>query len=138
MKSILLIFMILISTNNYSQNLNEKELSKIESFGIILTNYNLNEKQVINDWNLIIDKDRKRKITKTTAIIFTSLSILSTTFGAKLISDNKDSEEGVGQSIGTIFIAGGIASAGISIHLFNSTSKRKKERNKLIELYNEK
>ena len=80
-------------------------------------------------------KDRKRKITKTTAIIFTSLSILSTTFGAKLITDNKNSEEGVGQSIGTIFIAGGVASAGISIHLFNFTSKRKKERNKLIELY---
>ncbi len=135
MKYILLILLILVSFENYSQILKEKELNKIATFGIELTNYNLNEKRVINDWNLIIDKDRKRKITKTTAIIFTSLSILSTTFGAKLISDNKNSEEGVGQSIGTIFIAGGVASAGISIHLFNFTSKRKKERNKLIELY---
>ena len=127
--------MILISINNYSQNLNDKELKKIESFGVILTNYNLNENRVNNDWNLILDKDRTRKKNKTAGIIISSLSILSTAFGAKLISVNKDSEEGVGQSIGTIFIAGGVASAGISIHLFNFTSKRKKERNKLIELY---
>ena len=135
MRNIFIIFMILISTNNYSQNLNDKELKKIESFGVILTNYNQNEKRVINDWNLILDKDRMRKKNKTAGIIFSSLSILSTAFGAKLISDNKDSEEGVGQSIGTIFIAGGVISAGVSVPLFISSSKTKKERNKLIELY---
>ena len=58
--------MILVSFENYSQILKEKELNKIATFGIELTNYNLNEKRVINDWNLIIDKDRKRKIKKTT------------------------------------------------------------------------
>lgn len=137
MKKIILITLLFVSFKNYSQILNEKDLNKIESFGIILTNYNLNEKQVINDWNLIINKDRKRKITKTTAIIFTSLSILSTTFGAKIISNNKDSEEGLGQSIGTMFVVGGITSAGISIPLFISSSKRKNERDKLIELYKE-
>ena len=60
---------------------------------------------------------------------------MSTAFGAKLISVNKDSEEGVGQSIGMMFVAGGIVSGGISVPLFISSSKRKKERNKLIELY---
>jgi hypothetical protein len=61
MKNILLIFLIIISSKNYSQILKEKELTKIESFGIKLTNYNQNELQVTNDWNLILDKDRKRK-----------------------------------------------------------------------------
>jgi hypothetical protein len=61
MKNILLIFLIIISSKNYSQILKEKELAKIESFGIKLTNYNQNELQVTNDWNLILDKDRKRK-----------------------------------------------------------------------------
>ncbi len=137
MKNILLIFLILISFKNYSQILKEKKLTKIESFGIELTKYNLNEQQVINDWSLILDKDIKRKKTKAAGIIFTSLSILSTTFGAKLISVNKDSEEGLGQSIGMMFVAGGVISAGISVPLFISSSKRKKERNELIKKYNE-
>ncbi|NEW79304.1 MAG: hypothetical protein GZ086_07730, partial [Gelidibacter sp.] len=92
MKNIFLLLLIFISLNNYSQILKERKLNKIESFGINLTNFNQNEKKVINDWNLILDKDWKRKKTKTTGIVFTSLSILSTAFGAKLISDNKDSE----------------------------------------------
>lgn len=64
MKNILLIFLVLISFKNYSQILKEKKLTKIETFGIKLTNYNLNEQQVINDWNLILVKDRKRKKNK--------------------------------------------------------------------------
>ena len=83
MKIILLIFLVLISFKNYSQILKEKKLTKIETFGIKLTNYKLNEQQVINDWNLILVKDRKRKKNKAAGIIFTTLSILSTTWGAK-------------------------------------------------------
>jgi hypothetical protein len=65
------------------------------------------------------------------------LTILSTAFGVKLISDNKNSEEGVGHSIGVMFVTGGVISAGISVPLFISSSKRKKERDKLLELYKE-
>ncbi|MDV7187916.1 hypothetical protein R3X25_11545 [Lutibacter sp. TH_r2] len=137
MKNYLLILLSFISMNNYSQILNERKLNKIESFGINLTNFNQNEQKVINDWNLILDKDWKRKKTKTAGIVFTSLSILSTAFGAKLISDNKNSEEGVGHSIGVMFVTGGVISAGISVPLFISSSKRKKERDKLIKLYKE-
>ena len=137
MKNILLIFLILIAFKNYSQILTKKKITKIENFGIKVTNYNLNEQQVITDWNLIIDKDRKRKKTKVVAIIFSTLSILSTTMGVRIISENKNAEEGIGQSIGMMFVAGGIASAGISVPLFISSSKRKKERNELIKIYNE-
>jgi hypothetical protein len=135
MKNILLIFLIIISSKNYSQILKEKELAKIESFGIKLTNYNQNELQVTNDWNLILDKDRKRKKTKATGIIFTTLSILSTTWGAKIISENKNAEEGLGKAIGMMFVAGGITSVGISVPLFITSSKRKKARNELIKKY---
>ena len=137
MKNILLIFLILIAFKNYSQILTKKKITKIENFGIKVTNYNLNEQQVITDWNLIIDNDRKRKKTKVVAIIFSTLSILSTTMGVRIISENKNAEEGIGQSIGMMFVAGGIASAGISVPLFISSSKRKKERNELIKIYNE-
>ena len=137
MKNILLIFLILIAFKNYLQILTKKKITKIENFGIKVTNYNLNEQQVITDWNLIIDKDRKRKKTKVVAIIFSTLSILSTTMGVRIISENKNAEEGIGQSIGMMFVAGGIASAGISVPLFISSSKRKKERNELIKIYNE-
>ena len=135
MKNILLIFLILISFKNYSQNFKEKELKKIESFGINLTEFDHNEKRVINDWNLILEKEKRRKNNKTVGIILTSLSVLSTTFGAKILSESKNDEEGVGQFIGSMFVAGGIINAGISVPLFISSSKRKKERNKLIELY---
>lgn len=137
MKNVLLIFLTLIAFKNYSQILTKKKITKIENFGIKVTNYNLNEQQVITDWNLIIDKDRKRKKTKVVAIIFSTLSILSTTMGVRIISENKNAEEGIGQSIGMMFVAGGIASAGISVPLFISSSKRKKERNELIKIYNE-
>ncbi len=137
MKIKFLILLTLFFLNSYSQVLNEKDLNKIESFGIIQTDFNLNDKIVINDWNLILEKDKKRKTNKTVGIIFTALSIFSTTLGAKLISENKNSQEGLGQSIGTMFVVGGIINLGISVPLFISSSKRKKERDKLIELYNE-
>ena len=57
--------------------------------------------------------------------------------GSKIISENRNAEEGLGKTIGEMFVAGGITSAGISVPLFISTSKRKKERNELIKKYNE-
>jgi len=140
MKNILLIFLILISFKNYSQNFKEKELKKIESFGINLTEFDFNEKKVINDWNLILKKEKKRKKNKTIGIVLTSLSALTTAFGIYVISNTQNEGEGesFGDVIGGMAIAVGVIEGGISIPLYISSSKRRKERNKLIKLYNEK
>jgi len=140
MKNILLIFLILISFKNYSQNFKEKELKKIESFGINLTEFDFNEKKVINDWNLILKKEKKRKKNKTIGIVLTSLSALTTAFGIYVISNTRNEGEGesFGDVIGGMAIAVGVIEGGISIPLYISSSKRRKERNKLIKLYNEK
>ena len=52
-----------------------------------------------------------------------------------VISRSKNDQEGVGQSIGTMFVVAGAIELGISIPLFISSKKRKKERDKLIEYY---
>jgi hypothetical protein len=87
------------------------------------------------NFKTILVNEQKRKTNKTLAIALTSLSALTMTYGAKIISSSRNDKEGLGQTIGTMFIAAGIVQLGVSVPLFVSSNKRKKDRDKLIELY---
>tara|TARA_R110000868_G_scaffold16056_6_gene72605 strand:- start:94623 stop:94826 length:204 start_codon:yes stop_codon:yes gene_type:complete len=60
---------------------------------------------------------------------------LTTAFGVMVISGSKNDQEGVGESIGSMFVAMGVIELGVSIPLFIASNKRKNERDRLIEIY---
>lgn len=134
-----LFFIILFLSANISsaQNFSNKEINRLNSFRVSLNNIDLNDQNSYLDLEKILEKEKKRRTNKFFGIALTSLSALTTTFGGIVIANSKDDQEGVGQSVGTMFVVIGIAELGISIPLFISTKKRKKERNKLIEKYNQ-
>ncbi len=135
MRKIFMIFLILTFNICSAQTFNQKENKRLDSFGINMNNIDLYEQNNYLNLETILLKDKKRRTNKTFGIVLTSLSALTTTFGAIVFANSRDDEEGVAQSIGTMFVAIGAIELGISIPLFISSSKRKKERNELIENY---
>jgi len=134
MKNIILL--ILISYNCSSQNLSEKEVAELSSFGIDLNQLDLNNQENSLNLNLILKKEKKRKLNKTLGVVLASISIVSISFGIAAISETRGASghgEAYGGLIGGFSIALGGVSAGVSIPLFISSKKRKKERNALIE-----
>ena len=126
---------LLLSNICFSQTFKDYEFKRLNSFEINLNSIDLNNSTDYLNLKTILEKDKKRRTNKTVGIILTSLSALTTTFGIMVISNSKNDQEGVGQSIGTMFVVAGAIELGISIPLFISSKKRKKERNKLIEYY---
>ncbi len=135
MRKLFLIFLIFTSNICSTQTFNQKENKRLDSFGINMNNIDLYNQSNYLNLETILLKDKKRRTNKTFGIVLTSLSALTTTFGAIVFANSRDDEEGVAQSIGTMFVAIGAIELGISIPLFISSSKRKNERNKIIENY---
>jgi NADH:ubiquinone oxidoreductase subunit K len=126
---------ILVFNNCISQSFKKYELKRLNAFKIkneTTDIYNSENYLYLKD---ILEKEQKQITRKTGGIIFTSLSILITALGARIYSNSRNAENGIGQSIGTLFMAVGIVELGISIPIFISSNKRQKERDKLIESY---
>ena len=134
-KTLITLTILLLSTICFSQTFKKYELKRLNSFEINLNSIDLNDSTDYLNLKAILEKDKKRRTNKTAGIILTSLSALTTTFGIMVISRSKNDQEGVGQSIGTMFVVAGAIELGVSIPLFISSKKRKKERDKLIEYY---
>ena len=126
------------------QELKPKQIKKIESFGIEyyrLKNENINYG---NDFLEILEKDRKRKKRKTFGYILSGLGVLTTTGGIlilKNLEDDSNNEYDMNEGAAFESLFGGLITAigaieiGVSIPLFISSKKRKKERNqKILEL----
>jgi hypothetical protein len=135
MRKILPIFFILLINICSAQTFNQKEIKRLNSFGISLNNFDLNDQSNYLNLESILKKDKKRRTNKTFGIVLISLGALTTTFGTLVFTNSKDDNNGIGQSIGGIIVAIGAVELGISIPLFISASKRKKERNEIIEKY---
>jgi len=134
---ILLILLLLISIKSFSQSFNEREIKRINYFGIETDSYDLNNHKIQTDFSGILKLNRKRKSNKTFGIILGSVAVLATSFGILALSAKN--EDGMGKAIldtiGGISLGIGVISGGFSIKLFSSSKKRKKERDKLIMLY---
>ena len=136
-KEIIIIFSLIICFKSFSQSFNEREIKRINYFGINTTEYDLNDNKIYTDFSEILKLNNKRKSNKTFGIVLSSVSLLTTSFGILALSSKKD--DGMGKAIvdtiGGISLGVGVISGGVSIKLFNSSQKRKKERDKLIKLY---
>ena len=73
-------------------------------------------------WPLIPD------VAKLTQFVTTELKSKT----EELFSENKNEQEGIGQSIGIMAIVAGTIELGVSVPLFISSNKSKKKRDKLI------
>jgi len=135
MKLLSILFLLLLSANTFAQTFKNREIKRLNSFGIDLTSIDLNEETNYLNLETILKKEKKRRTNKTVGIALTTLGLLTTGFGTALIVNSKDQEEGLPQSIGTMFVAMGVVELGISIPIFIATSKRKKERDKLIRIF---
>ena len=129
------LIVLLIFNNSFSQSFKNYEIKRLNMFEINNDSIALNNSLNYLNLKTILVNEQKRKTNKTLAIALTSLSALTMTYGAKIISSSRNDQEGLGQTIGTMFIAAGIVQLGVSVPLFVSSNKRKKDRDKLIELY---
>ena len=136
-KEILIIFLLIVFFKSFSQSFNKQEIKRINYLGINTNEYDLNDSKIYTDFSEILKLNGRRKSNKTFGIILGSVSLLTTSFGIYALSVKKD--DGMGKAIvdtmGGISVGVGVVSGGFSIKLFNSSKKRKKERDKLIEQY---
>ncbi len=135
-KKITLLILLISYIIGNSQELSEKNILKLNEFNIKTEKLELNNLNIQNDLNKILILDKKRIKNKRTGIILTSLSILTTAYGIVALTYDK-ANDGMGraiqETIGGISIGLGVVSAGVSIPLFKSSKKRKKERDELIK-----
>jgi len=131
-----------ISIVLHGQELKPKQIQKIENFGIEYNRLRNENIDYNNNFSEILKLDRKRKKNKTIGYVFSSLGLLTATGGILLLTNiksnpNNDMDEaGAYQAlIGGFFTSIGVIEIGVSIPLFISSKKRKKERNQeIIEL----
>lgn len=142
MKLILAFF--LISNSIYCQSLTGRETRKIESFGVSLDQLKLENEQIFDDLNFILKKEKIRKKKKVAGLILASLSILSITGGILIATQSDKEPDNVHLNeaaayrglIGSFFIATGVIEGGISIPIFISSKRKKKERDEAIKIFN--
>jgi len=138
MKQITLLIILFSFFIGNSQSLSNKNILKLNKLDIKIKKLNYKDVNIQNDLNEILFLDKKRRRNKRTGIILTSLSILTTSFGIIALTHDK-ANDGTGRAyqelIGGMSLGLGIVSGGITIPIFNSAKKKKKERDKLIEKY---
>lgn len=82
--------------------------------------------------NEILILDKKRKTNKNIAIVISSIAVSGILLGTAIYS----SEKGViNEVLGGTLIGGGVVYGAISIPFWTSSKKRKKERDKLIKIF---
>ena len=137
-KKITPIIVLFFSAIVVGQNLSEKDILKLNKLQVNTQNFDLKNSKVQQDLNAILKLESKRKTNKTIAISLTTVSIATIIVGGILISkgDAPNSKDNLATPIGIIFTAGGVLEAGISIPFWVFTHKRKKQRDKMIQLFN--
>lgn len=137
MKRITLFLFILLSYTVNAQTLSEKKIDKLNALSINTDRLNLNDITIQKSLNEILKLDRKRKTNKTFGIVLSSISAVGIISGLLLVSRRNSQTTGhdFATPIGGIIIAGGVAYGGISIPFWISSSKRKKERDELMKLF---
>ena len=82
----------------------------------------------------IIEKERKRRRKKTTGIILSSVGAITSAYGLIILSQESDRKsKAIKETAGGILLGAGIMAGGISIPIFTSAKKKRKERDLLIK-----
>lgn len=137
MKTLACLLAICIFSNCFSQDFKKHEIKRLHSFGIQLEPYKQMNEHYAFDLSTILKKERKRRTNKTVGIILTTIGTLSTSFGVLILSNRSENGEGraIQETVGGMFVGAGIVSGGVSIPLFISAKKKRKERDRLIKKY---
>ena len=133
-KFILCTIFITFLTFSFGQSLETKQIEKIQEFGI---DYQSNMR-VAHNFNTelqnILELDQKRKKNNTWGIVLSGLGLLTTAYGTTAFTGERVNPYSV--IAGGALIGIGLIEMGVSIPLFKSSKKRKRERDKIIEKYN--
>lgn len=127
--SLIMVLTATISVN--SQQISDTDLQKLEDMHLSTANFDLKDITVQKNLNQILLLDKKRKTNKTLGIVFGSAAIASLAAGSILLSK----EHPTADVVGGIMLTGGLMYGGVSIPFWIASKKRKKERGKLLELY---
>lgn len=120
----------------FTQEFSKKEVEKLNSFGINKVLIELNIPSNAVKFENILIQNRKRKARKYIGFGILSLSAVTVFQGIRIISENRNEQEGLGQSIGTMIVVLGVVEVGATIPIFISSHKKKKERDNLIHQFN--
>ena len=134
-KFLMAIALFLVHALSAGQELTEKEkgrLSKLNFDHVPILERNPDYGATFRD---ILENDRKYKTNKTAGFVLGGLGLAST-IGGILIMDN-----GNGNGLSRTIVGGGttvlgLTGMGISIPLFTTSNKRRKERDKMISVIN--
>ena len=121
----------------FGQELSHKQNAKLKGFGIDYEQIIDNNSSYSDELRLILEKDRKYNRNKTVGFVLGGLGILTAAGGILIITERD------GNGLSRAIVGGGITALGaiemgVSIPLFSSSKKRKKERDKLISGFNPK
>jgi len=131
MKPIILsLFLVTVVAVN-SQEISNIDLQKLEDLQLSTQKLDLSDLTVQKDLNQILFLDKKRKTNKTLSLVFSSAAAISVVTGSILLSKENTTSD----VVGGIFMSGVLIYGGISIPFWVASKKRKKERDKLLELY---
>lgn len=124
MKKNLIITFFTIFTYGFSQNTNNTEIGTIHPSKATVSLEN--EKEALA---------KQIKINKIVGFAFVGLGTGAIIYGINIINTHKNDEEGVGKSIGIMFITAGGLHLGASVPFFIRASKKKKEKDSLENIY---
>ncbi len=131
---ILCAIFIAFSTFSYGQSLETKQIEKIQEFGIDYQSNMQADPNFNTEFQNILELDQNRKKNKTWGIVLSGLGLLTTAYGTTAFTGEQANPYST--IAGGALIAIGLAEMGVSIPLFKSSKKRKRERDKIIEKYN--
>ncbi|MGV6830096.1 MAG: hypothetical protein ACWA5P_00860 [bacterium] len=130
MKIKLLLVLLFGCSLTFAQQLSEEELLNLSDLNINAQTLEINELEIQKDLKSILELDQKRKTNKIVAISLTTAGLLTIVTGATLESDELGF---VTDALGDVFVVAGIVTTGISIPFWTATSKKKKQRDQLID-----
>ena len=138
MRKIIFLLILLFSYSVNAQAISEKKIYKLNHLSINTDRLDMNDITIQKSLNEILKLDRKRKTNKTVGIILTSISAVAIVTGTLLVSRNTSGNgHDFATPMGGLIITGGVAYGAVSIPFWISSSKRKKERDKLMKLFDE-
>ncbi|WGH74387.1 hypothetical protein P8625_09715 [Tenacibaculum tangerinum] len=133
MKTVITCILLLFSYSINSQSLSKRQIYKLNALNVKTNELNLNNLNIQKDLNEILILEKKRKTNKTVAIVLSSIAVSGILLGGALYSQ----DDGLSEVFGATFMVGGAVYGGISIPFWTSSKKRKKERDKLLQLFND-
>ncbi|PCE64911.1 hypothetical protein [Sediminicola luteus] len=122
----------LIPLFSNAQYLSEKDIDRLDELGVYSTIPLEDLPSYENQFRSILESDKKMRRNKTSAILVGALGVVSSLSGILIMSS--DSGNGISNTLMGGGINGiGVIEMGVSLVLFNTSKKRKQERNALLE-----